>query len=352
MQLPIAVNSVIGFYYRITVGASTGLGIMNKLAKLIDPYILLMALVVAIAAFLPAQGQGAMTAKYAANASIVFLFFLYGTRLSLKAAIDGLLQWKLQIAVLICTFALFPIVGLAMSPLFPASFPTALTMGFLFLCVVPSTVQSSIAFTSIARGNVAAALCAASASNIFGVFLSPFLAGVLLQAQGADFSFSVFRDITLQLLAPFVAGQLMRPLVGGWVQRHKKILGYADRGSILLIIYVAFSRGMVDGIWAQLQVADLLVLTAVLCALLFIILVLTMFVGVKIMGLSKEDDIVLQFCGSNKSLASGLPMSTVIFSGAQQSMVILPLMLFHQIQLIVCAVLARRYSHRIDELVE
>jgi len=290
---------------------------MNKLLKLLDPYILLMALVVAIAAVVPAHGQGAVVAKYAANAAIVFLFFLYGTRLSPKAALDGLLQWKLQIAVLFCTFALFPIVGLALSALFPASFPTALAMGFLFLCVVPSTVQSSIAFTSIARGNIAAAICAASASNIVGVFLSPALAASLLHAQGADFSFTVLRDITLQLLAPFVAGQMMRPLIGKWVQRHKKMLGYADRGSILLIIYVAFSRGMVDGIWTQLQLSELLILMAMVSALLAIILGLTMFFGLKILGLSKEDDIVLQFCGSNKSLASGLPMSTVIFPGPQ-----------------------------------
>jgi solute carrier family 10 (sodium/bile acid cotransporter), member 7 len=323
---------------------------MGKLLKFFDPYIGLMALVVAIAAVFPAQGQGAVVAKYAANAGIVFLFFLYGTRLSPRAALDGILQWKLQLAVLLFTFALFPILGLALSPIFPASFPAALVTGFLFLCVLPSTVQSSIAFTSIARGNVAAALCAASASNMLGVFLSPLLAGSLLQAQGAGFSLTVFRDITLQLLAPFAAGQLMRPIVGGWVQRNKRILGYADRGSILLIIYVAFSKGMVDDIWTQLQLLDLFVLTVILCALLALILGLTMIIGLKAMRLSKEDDIVLQFCGSNKSLASGLPMSTVIFPGPQQSLIILPLMLFHQIQLIVCAILARKYSRRTEEV--
>jgi len=322
---------------------------MGKLLKYLDPYIGLMVLVVGLAVFFPAHGAGAVSAKYAANASIIFLFFLYGTRLSPKAALDGLLQWKLQLAVLLCTFALFPILGLAISPIFPAGFPAALVTGFMYLCVLPSTVQSSIAFTSIARGNVAAALCAASASNILGVFLSPFLAGSLLHAQGAGFSLAVFRDITLQLLVPFAVGQLMRPLVSEWVQRNKKILSYADRGSILLIIYVAFSRGMVDGIWTQLQLVDLFVLTVILCGLLAVVLGLAMIIGLKIMRLSKEDDIVLQFCGSNKSLASGLPMSAVIFPGPQQSMIILPLMLFHQIQLIVCAVLARRLSHR-DEV--
>ena len=262
---------------------------MQKLLKFLDPYIALMALVVAVAAVLPAHGEGAIVAKYAANTGIVFLFFLYGTRLSPKAALNGLLQWKLQLAVLLCTFAIFPLLGLALSSIFPASFPAALVTGFLFLCVLPSTVQSSIAFTSIARGNVAAALCAASASNILGVFLSPLLAGSLLQAQGAGFSLTVFRDITLQLLAPFVAGQIVRPIIGEWVQRHKRILGYADRGSILLIIYVAFSKGMVDGVWTQLRPFDLFILTGILCVLLALVLGLTMLIGLKIIRHSKED---------------------------------------------------------------
>lgn len=324
---------------------------MGKILKFLDPYIGLMFLVVGIAVLLPASGQGAVVAGYAADAGIVFLFFLYGTRLSPQAALGGLLEWKLHIAVLLCTFALFPVLGLGMTNIFPSGLPPALMTGFLFLCILPSTVQSSIAFTSIARGNVPAALCAASASNILGVFISPMLAGWLLQAQGADFSFEVFRDIMLQLLAPFVAGQLLRPLVGAWVQRNKKVLGYADRGSILLIIYVAFSKGMVEGIWAELQPADLLILSAILCLLLALVLVLTALLGRRIMRLSTENEIVLQFCGSKKSLASGLPMATVIFPGPQLGMIVLPLMLFHQIQLVVCAILARRYSHR-DEIAE
>lgn len=319
---------------------------MSRLRVFLDPYIGLMLATVALAALLPAHGQGAVIAVYAADAGIVFLFFLYGTRLSPQAALGGMLEWKLHIAVLLCTFALFPLIGITMKSSIPASLPPALATGLLFLCVLPSTVQSSIAFTSIARGNVPAALCAASLSNILGVFITPILAGWLLQAQGAAMSFSVFRDITLQLLVPFMAGQAMRPFIGAWVQRNRKILGYADRGSILLIIYVAFSKGMVEGIWSQLQLTDLFMLVGILCALLALVLLLTALIGRKIMRLSIENEIVLQFCGSKKSMASGLPIASVLFSGPQLGMIVLPLMLFHQIQLIVCAVLARRYSHR------
>lgn len=319
---------------------------MNKLLKFLDPYIGLMLLTIGMAVLFPARGQGAQVAGIAADAGIVFLFFLYGARLSPQAALSGMLEWKLHVAVLLCTFALFPLLGLALTPMFPTAFPPALITGVMFLCILPSTVQSSIAFTSIAGGNVSAAICAASASNILGVFVSPLLAGWLLQTQGASLSLSVFRDILLQLLAPFVAGQLLRPFIGQWVQRNRAVLSYADRGSILLIIYVAFSRGMVDGIWTQVQPSDLLMLTGVLCALLALVLILTATIARRLMRLPVENEIVLQFCGSKKSLASGLPMATILFAGPQLGMVVLPVMLFHQIQLIVCAVLARHYRDR------
>jgi sodium/bile acid cotransporter 7 len=241
---------------------------------------------------------------------------------------------------------LFPLLGLGLQWILPAALPSALMAGVLFLCALPSTVQSSIAFTSIARGNVPAAICAASASNMLGVFISPVLASWLLHTQGAALSFGVFRDIVLQLLAPFAAGQVLRPWIGQWVQRHRTVLGYADRGSILLIIYVAFSKGMVDNIWSKIDLADLAVLSALLALLLALALTLTAMIARRIMRLSVEDEIVLQFCGSKKSLASGLPMATILFSGAQLGMIVLPLMLFHQLQLIVCAVLARRYARR------
>jgi sodium/bile acid cotransporter 7 len=318
----------------------------DRIRRALDPYIMLMLATVVLAAVLPASGQGAALAGVAANAGIVFLFFLYGTRLSPRAAWNGLLQWRLHLAVLLSTFALFPLLGLGFQFAAAAILPPALCTGLLFLCLLPSTVQSSIAFTSIARGNVAAALCAASASNILGIFLTPVLAGWLMHTQGAQLSFTVFRDIVLQLLAPFLAGQLLRRWIGGWIQSHKRILGFADRGSILLIIYVAFSKGMADHIWRQIRIWDLAFLMILLAALLALVLILTAVIARRVLRLSVEDEIVLQFCGSKKSLASGLPIASVLFAGPQLGLIVLPLMLFHQLQLIVCAVLARRYADR------
>ncbi|MFV3126887.1 bile acid:sodium symporter family protein [Niveispirillum sp. KHB5.9] len=318
----------------------------HRLRRLFDPYIALMLLVVVVAAILPARGHGAAIAGIAADGGIVFLFFLYGARLSPRAALGGLLQWKLHLCVLASTFILFPLLGKALDYLAPASLPPEMVTGLLFLCVLPSTVQSSIAFTSIARGNVPAAICAASASNMLGVFISPALAGWLLTTQGVDLSFGVFRDITLQLLVPFLAGQALRPWIGKWVETRKKLLGYADRGSILLIIYVAFSKGVVSDIWSRFALTDLLVLVALLSILLASVLIITGFAARRILRFSRQDEIVLQFCGSKKSLASGLPMASILFAGPQVGIIVLPLMLFHQLQLLVCATLARHYASR------
>lgn len=319
---------------------------LRRIGRMIDPYIVLMFATVGLAALFPAVGRAAPVAGAAADAGIVFLFFLYGARLSPRAAWNGLRQWRLHLAVLLSTFALFPALGLGFKGVASAILPPGLVTGVLFLCVLPSTVQSSIAFTSIARGNVPAALCAATVSNMLGIVLTPVLVAWLLHTHGVQLSFGVFRDIILQLLAPFLAGQLLRPWIGGWVTEHRRVLGYADRGSILLIIYVAFSKGMAEHIWRQIGPRDLAVLMVLLAALLALALFLTWMIGRRILRFTVEDEIVLQFCGSKKSLASGLPMASVLFAGPQLGLIVLPLMLFHQLQLMVCAVLARRYADR------
>ena len=62
-------------------------------------------------------------------------------------------------------------------------------------------------------------------------------------------------------------------------------------------------------------------------------------------GLSRADEAAAVFCGSKKSLASGLPMANVLFAGqAGLGMIILPIMIYNQIQIVVGAVIARRYA--------
>jgi solute carrier family 10 (sodium/bile acid cotransporter), member 7 len=322
---------------------------MLKRLSILDPFLLALAATVGLAAVLPAHGDAADAASIAAKAAIALLFFLYGARLSPQQAWHGLRQWRLHLLVLATTFVLFPLLGLAARALVPSVLTIDLYYGVLFLCLVPSTVQSSIAFTSIARGHVSAAIVSASLSNILGIVLTPLLVVLLMNTSGAvRVDGSSIRDIVLQLLLPFAAGQLARPWIAGFVDRFAAVLKVVDRGSILLVVYTAFSMGVVEGIWVSVDAWRLILVSLVAAALLAIVLAITTVIG-RLARLDRGDAIVLLFCGSKKSLASGLPMALVFFPAATVGITMLPLMLFHQIQLVVCAVIASRLAREDDE---
>lgn len=309
----------------------------------IDPFILSMLAVVGIACLLPARGQGAEIASIVSEIGVGALFFLYGARLSTSEALAGLRHWRLHVVILLATFVVFPLLGLATKLLVPVVLTPTLAAGVIFLCTLPSTVQSSIAFTSIARGNVAAAICSASFSSLIGIILTPLLVGLLLDTTGSGFSLHSISSITLQLLVPFVAGQVARRWIGGWIAAHRKVLGRADRGTILIVVYTAFSEGVVAGIWHQVSWLSLVGLLVVNVLLFLVVLGLMRFVSARL-GFSRADQTAIVFCGSKKSLASGLPMATVLFPAGSVGLIVLPLMLFHQTQLMICAVLARRWG--------
>jgi len=311
-----------------------------------DTFTMLLVLTVLTASFLPVHGAGAHYFGIATNFAIGLLFFLHGARLSRDVVIAGMLHWRLHLIILLTTFGVFPLLVLAIGQIVPTSvLPVSLYTGMLFLSVLPSTVQSSIAFTSIAGGNVPAAICSASASNIFGMFLTPLLVGVLFSVggQGGGFSWDVLWQIMLQLLAPFIAGQLLQPWIGDWIRSKKKILMPVDRGSILMVVYSAFSEAVVEGLWHTFSVLDIVTVIIANMILLAMVLCITMF-GSRALGFSKADEITITFCGSKKSLASGVPMANVIFAGQGIGAIVLPLMLFHQIQLMTCAFLAQKYA--------
>ena len=316
----------------------------DLLAKLkIDSYILLLFGMVVLASVLPVRGEAATIVGWVVKIAIALLFFLHGAKLSRQAVVAGVTHWRLHLTILAFTFVLFPVLGLAISKSGVLS-PT-LSTGMLFLCCLPSTVQSSIAFTSIGRGNVAAAVCAASASNLLGIFLTPVLVGLLMQAHGDVGGWDSIRSIVIQLLLPFIAGQLVRPWVGAWIERHKALVGRVDRGSILLVVYSAFSAAVVGGIWKIVSIPELALLLVACMVLLAAVMAATMF-GARALGFSKPDEVAIVFCGSKKSLATGVPMAGILFPGATAGVLVLPLMLFHQIQLMACSVLAQRYGAR------
>lgn len=310
-----------------------------------DPLIVLIILAVIIAIIAPARGNFADIFGQLTNVAIALLFFLYGARLSTQEALNGLKQRRLHLTILAFTFVVYPLIGIALRPL-TAVISHDMYLGILFLTLVPSTVQSSVAFTSIAKGNVAGSIVSASASNLVGVIVTPLLVMLLMgTGGGVHIDTSVFGEIALLLLAPFVLGQLTRR----WVRKvaQSKATKVVDRGSIAMVVYSAFSKGVVDGIWSSISLWDLAFLVVFAGAFVAFMLWLTRKASQK-MGFSRADAIAIEFCGSKKSLATGLPMASVIFAsgGASLGLLILPLMIYHQIQLMMCSWLAARYAQR------
>ena len=301
---------------------------MNYIKRIgIDAYMILLLATVIAGIVLPATGVAAEGLRGVTFWAVSLLFFLYGAKLDPSAVKAGITNWRLQGMTFGATYVLFPLIGLLLATLCSPILGATVTMGLLFLSVLPSTVQSSIAFTSIAGGNVPAAICAASVSNLIGV---------ILDAIG---------KIGVQILLPFIVGQVMRPLVGGFVQRHKLLTMIVDRGSIMLIIYSAFSAGTVSGLWSAIPVTTLMLLFAVVWLFLAVGMWSMIALG-KAAGMPDADRAVLFYCGSTKSLASGLPIATALFAPDLVGAIVLPLMIYHISQLLVCAFVSQRASRR------
>jgi sodium/bile acid cotransporter 7 len=324
--------------------SSTRPSLLRRLAP--DTFTMLLLTTVLLASVLPCAGPVAVALGHVTTVAIGLLFFLHGAKLSREAIVAGATHWRLHLLVLASTFVMFPLLGLVLEPITARLLAPELAVGVLFLCTLPSTVQSSIAFTSMARGNVAAAVCSASASNFVGIFLTPLLVSTLIvRGDGGGSSMHAVVTIVEQLLLPFLAGQFLRPWIGKWVDRHKPMLKIVDQGSILLVVYTAFSESVNQGLWHRVSAGSLVGLGVLSCVMLAVALGLATWTSRRL-GFSREDEITIVFCGSKKSLASGVPMAKVLFAPSALGMVILPVMLFHQIQLMVCAVLAQRWGRR------
>lgn len=315
---------------------------MNPLKRFgIDGYMVLLLAMVLAGVLLPAQGALAAGLKQVTWGAVALLFFLYGAKLDPGALRAELLNWRLQGLTFGATYLLFPLLGLGFAAVFGPLLGGTVTLGLLFLAVLPSTVQSSIAFTALAGGNVPAAICAASLSNLIGVVLTPLLVALLLHREGGGGGLGAFLGIATQILLPFALGQILRPRIGGFVSRHKRLTLAVDRGAILLIVYAAFSAGTVSGLWQAIPAPRLILLAAVI-ALFLASGMLAMCAAGRLFRLPRADRAALFYCGATKSIATGLPIAAALFPPAQVGAIVLPAMLYHMSQLLVCAFLAQR----------
>jgi solute carrier family 10 (sodium/bile acid cotransporter), member 7 len=299
--------------------------------------------VVAVASVLPCYGAGDRLFDSLALLAVGSLFFLQGARLSRDAIVAGMKNWRLHLGIASATFVLFPLLGLALLGHSPGILTPPLQIGVLFVCALPSTVQSSIALTSIARGNVAGAICAATASNIIGVILTPMLLALMLCVQGAAIDLSGLWKILVELILPFIVGHSLRPWIGQWTDRNRGILAITDRSSVLLVVYTAFSAAVLDGVWSRTPPITLAALVLI-DALLLVAVLSAIKLGSRMFGLPRTDEIAMLFCGSQKSAITGVPMAHLLFAGPAAGMIVLPIIIYHQLQLWLGAWLARRYA--------
>ncbi|WP_148863997.1 bile acid:sodium symporter family protein [Marinobacter fonticola] len=315
----------------------------------LDRFTLVLLGTIGVATFLPARGDAAAFFGVAGSVAVALLFFFHGAALSREQVVAGASHWRLHVIITAMTFLVFPILVWPISKLPSSWVPADLVLGFLYLGVLPSAVSSSIAFTAMARGNVPAAVCSAAASNVFGMMLTPFLLMLLVSVAGDGFSVGdALKDIVFQLLLPFGVGHGLRPWLGGFMERHKSLMGRYDQGVILLIVYSAFSHSVVSGLWQRLPVTSIVLAIGLCIALLFVVILLARLAAMA-WGLDTADEAAVVFCGSKKSLASGLPMAKVLFAGHPGfGMIVLPIMCYNQIQIIVGAFLARWYLERMD----
>ena len=313
-----------------------------------DNFTLALATTVVLASVLPASGGFTQALEKITSGVIVLLFFLHGSKLSRQAIWAGIGHWRLHLLVTLTTFAIFPLLGWSLQPLLRHWMPEELVLGVLFLCTLPATVQSAIALTALAKGNLPAAVCSASGSTLMGIFFTPLLVTLLLSHSGnASNPLEAVGKIALQLLLPFAIGHLLRPWTLGLLQKLGSNIKIVDQGSILLVVYAAFSGAVVAGLWQQMPWTAMLLLFAV-CALLLACTMAWCIWSSRHLGFDTADEATILFCGAQKSLVSGIPIANVLFSASAVGPMVLPIMLFHPMQLMVSAVIAARYARRAD----
>lgn len=312
--------------------------------KLLDPFLAAILGAVALASVLPARGVAATVFHRLTIVAVVALFFLHGAKLSREAVVAGMSHWRLHGVVVLSTFVAFPLFGLLLRPIGARLVGPDIYVGVTFLCALPATVQSAIVFTSIAGGNVPAAVCSASLSTLLGVVLTPVVFGVTGEhgTAGAGVDLGGVRDVALEILLPFFVGQTSRIRLASFMKRRSSLVSWVDRGSIVLVVYAAFSDAVVQHLWQRVPLPSFLAL-GVLCAVLLALMLGTTRVVARLLGFAREDEIAIVFGGSKKSLASGIAMANVLFPPALVGTMVLPLMVFHQMQLMACTVLAGRY---------
>jgi len=326
------------------------MSVLKHLKRVVTDWFLCgMVLATVLAYFFPGFGAtgGGMHAEWVINIGVFVVFFLHGVNLSSEQIKHGLKNWRLHIMVQAFTFVVFPVIWLICSKAFGSYVPALLMLGFLYLCALPSTISSSVALTGSAGGNVPAAILNASMSSVFGIFMTPWLVSLVIGtgSGGIDLGPTLLK-LSLMLLLPLILGQLLRPLIGKFFAKHKKYTNLIDKIVILLLVYAAFCNSMVSGLW-QTQGNSVIAMAFIGSAVLLVVILLLTTGTARLLKFNHADKVAAVFCATKKSLAAGAPMAALIFgNNPALGLILLPIMIYHPLQLIVCSVMAENYANR------
>lgn len=295
----------------------------------------------------PGAAGGWLYPEILTKAGVALIFFLHGVMLPFTALRAGVLNWRLHAVIQGATYLLFPLIGMALTPLLAGRVAPELNLGVFFLCALPSTISSSVAMTAVARGNVAGAVFNATLSSLLGVVLTPLWVAWAMKTTGQTQPLGpVIMDLIRWLVLPLAVGQLVRPWLGAWLLARKARVGLVDRIIILMLVYTSFCDSFQQGVWSGRDAGQVGLIAGVCLALFLFVMVLTSTVA-RLLKFSREDRIAAMFCGSKKTLASGVPMAKLIFAAdAGAGMILLPIMIYHQLQLLICGILAQRWGRQ------
>jgi len=308
---------------------------------------MLAAALLAWAAPGPGTSGGWLRPELTVKAGVALIFLLHGLLLSFAALRAGTLRWRVHLVVQGCTFLFFPLLGLVFLSLLEGVFSPELRLGIFFVCALPSTVSSSVAMTAAAGGNVPVAVCNATLSSLIGVVLTPLWVSVVTATTGQAIPLGeVIWDLVLWMVFPLALGQVLRPVLGALAQRQKRKVNLVDRVVILLLVYTSFCESVQRGVWSGQSPWVLAGIALVALGLFFAAMVAVRLVC-RWCGMPREDEIAAIFCGSKKTLAAGVPMAQLIFGATPAlGLILLPIIVYHQLQLLVCSVLATRWAKR------
>ncbi|MCB6182108.1 bile acid:sodium symporter [Leeia sp. TBRC 13508] len=319
-----------------------------------DGFISSMLGAILLALFIPSVGasHGPLHLDIVTAWGVALVFFLNGALLPTEKLKAGFKNYRLHLLVQSSTYILFPILGLLIGFLLKNWLDTSLVLGIVYLCALSSTVSSSVTMTTIAKGNVTGAIFNATLSTLLGMLLTPLLVS-FYASKGAAGSFSFANAIiaiAIQLLLPFIVGHLLRKWLLPFLKKGMKVVNKVDKTVIVLIVFNAFCDSTLSGLWHQQGISLLIQALVVAAILLLLVLTITAKLS-RVMGFSLEDEIAAVFCGSKKSVANGVPMAKMLFgSSVPLGPIVLPIMIYHQLQLIICAILARKYAQKVELL--